>query len=215
MEEAVAAATATGVSWLQYIPQIISALGVIIVGWFSYNQYSKNKQTDQKIEQWKKEETAKSAKKSEDIAKIYGELWQLLHDLGADRVYIIQPHPLTANLFLSIRLEVKRNGVSSMRSVINKLPMADLAEFSSELAVRDFLFYRDVDAEVKDKRARAMFVTNGCHMAVIKRLSDADYDWVGSLVCEYARPTDTSPITFKQSMIDAANHIQYILPEIK
>lgn len=211
MEEALA----TSSGWVQYIPQIISAMGVIIVAWFSYNQYTKNKQTDQKIEQWKKEETAKSAKKSEDIAKIYGELWQLLHDLGADRVYVIQPHPLTANLFLSIRLEVKRNGVSSMRTVINKLPMSDLAEFSSELAVRDFLYYKDVDSEVRDKRARAMFVTNGCHMAVVKRLSDAEHDWVGSLTCEYARPTDISPITFKQSLHDAANHIQYILPEIK
>ncbi len=211
MEEAVA----TGVSWVQYIPQIISALGVIIAAWFSYNQYTKNKQTDQKIEQWKKEESVKNAKKSEDIAKIYGELWQLLHNLGADRVYIIQPHPLTTNLFLSIRLEVKRNGVSSMRNVINKLPMSELAEFSAELATRDFLYYRNVDEDVKDKRARAMFATNGCHMAVIKRLSDQEHDWVGSLTCEYARPTDISPITFKQSMIDAANHIQYILPEIR
>jgi hypothetical protein len=211
MEEAVA----TGVSWVQYIPQIISALGVIIAAWFSYNQYTKNKQTDQKIEQWKKEESAKNAKKSEDIAKIYGELWQLLHNLSADRVYIIQPHPLTTNLFLSIRLEVKRNGVSSMRSVINKLPMSELAEFSAELATRDFLYYRNVDEDVKDKRARAMFATNGCHMAVIKRLSDQEHDWVGSLTCEYARPTDISPITFKQAMIDAANHIQYILPEIR
>lgn len=211
MEEAVA----TGTSWVQYIPQIISALGVILAAWFSYNQYTKNKQTDQKIEQWKKEESAKNAKKSEDIAKIYGELWQLLHNLGADRVYIIQPHPLTTNLFLSIRLEVKRNGVSSMRSVINKLPMSELAEFSAELATRDFLYYRNVDEDVKDKRARAMFATNGCHMAVIKRLSDQEHDWVGSLTCEYARPTDISPITFKQAMIDAANHIQYILPEIR
>ena len=205
----------TSGSWLQYIPQIISALGVILAAWFSYNQYTKNKQTDQKIEQWKKEESVKNAKKSEDIAKIYGELWQLLHNLSADRVYIIQPHPLTTNLFLSIRLEVKRNGVSSMRSVINKLPMSELAEFSSELAVRDFLYYRNVDEDVKDKRARAMFATNGCHMAVIKRLSDQEHDWVGSLTCEYARPTDISPITFKQAMIDAANHIQYILPEIR
>ena len=211
MEEAVV----TGTSWVQYIPQIISALGVIIAAWFSYNQYSKNKQTDQKIEQWKKEETAKNAKRSEDIAKIYGELWQLLHDLEADRVYIIQPHPLTSNLFLSIKLEVKRNGVSSMRSVVNRLPMSDFAEFSAELATREFVYYKSVDADVKDKRARALFAMNGGHMVVIKRLSDAQHDWVGSLTCEYARPTDISPIAFKQSMHDAANHIQYILPEIK
>lgn len=211
MEEAMA----QGGSWLQYIPQIISALGVIIAAWFSYNQYTKNKQTDQKIEQWKKEEREKNAKRSDEIAKIYGELWRILHELGADRVYIIQPHPLTANLFLSIKLEVKRNGVSAMREVVARLPMSELAEFSGELATREFLFYKNVDAEIKDKRARALLATNGCKMAVIRKLSDQSHDWVGSLVCDYARPCDISPITFKQELLDAANHIQYILPEIK
>ena len=35
---------------------IISAMGTIAAAWFAYNQYTKNKLTDLKIEQFKKEE---------------------------------------------------------------------------------------------------------------------------------------------------------------
>ena len=78
----------------------------------------KNKFTDLKIEKWKEEEEAKTAKRSDNMANIYGVLWQLLHELSADRVYIVQPHPLINNLFLSISLEVRRNGVSPMKPCI-------------------------------------------------------------------------------------------------
>lgn len=37
----------------EYLPAIISALGTIIAAWFAYNQYSKNKLTDLKIEKFK------------------------------------------------------------------------------------------------------------------------------------------------------------------
>ena len=84
---------------MEYLPSIISALGTILAAWFAYNQYSKNKMTDLKIEKWKADEEKKGIKRSESIAKIYGVLWQLLHDMNADRVYILQPHPLTNNLF--------------------------------------------------------------------------------------------------------------------
>ncbi len=39
---------------MEYLPAIISALGTIIAAWFAYNQYSKNKLTDLKIEKFKK-----------------------------------------------------------------------------------------------------------------------------------------------------------------
>ena len=87
---------------MENIPAIISSIAVILSAWFSYNQYAKNKLTDLKIEKWKAEEDVKSVKRSDNIAKIYGVLWQLLHELQADRVYIVQPHPLVNNLFLSV-----------------------------------------------------------------------------------------------------------------
>ena len=34
---------------------IINAIGVIVVAYFTYNQYTKNKVTDYKLEKWKAE----------------------------------------------------------------------------------------------------------------------------------------------------------------
>ncbi len=200
---------------MEYLPSIISALGTIFAAFFAYNQYTKNKLTDLKIEKWKADEEAKSAKRSDNIAKIYGVLWQLLHELQADRVYIVQPHPLTNNLFLSVSLEVKRNGVSAMKPNIQRLPMADVAAFAAELSTRDFLFYRDIDGEVKDKRAKAIMTTNGCCSVVVKRLADDEHDWIGSVFCGFTHEQELHPSSLRQQLQEAADHIQYILPEYK
>lgn len=200
---------------MEYIPSIISALGTIIAAWFAYNQYTKNAQTDAKLAKWKADEEAKQAKRSDNIAKIYGQLWQLLHELQADRVYILQPHPLVNNLFLSISLEVKRNGISAMKPCIQHLPMADIAAFVAELSSRDFLFFHDVETDVKDKRARALLSTNGCVSACIKKLTDEQHDWIGSIFCEFTHDQEVQPIILRQQLADAANQIQYILPEYK
>lgn len=200
---------------MENIPAIISSIAVILSAWFSYNQYAKNKLTDLKIEKWKAEEEVKSAKRSDNIAKIYGILWQLLHELQADRIYIVQPHPLVNNLFLSVSLEVKRNGVSAMKPNVQRLPMSDVAAFSAELSARDFLLYRNIDTEVKDKRARAIMTTNGCCSVVVKRLTDDEHDWIGSIFCGFTHEQQLQPASLRQQLQEAADHIQYILPEYK
>ena len=200
---------------MENIPAIISSIAVILSAWFSYNQYAKNKLTDLKIEKWKAEEEVKSVKRSDNIAKIYGVLWQLLHELQADRVYIVQPHPLVNNLFLSVSLEVKRNGVSAMKPNVQRLPMSDVAAFSAELSARDFLLYRNIDTEVKDKRARAIMTSNGCCSVVVKRLTDDEHDWIGSIFCGFTHELQLQPASLRQQLQEAADHIQYILPEYK
>lgn len=200
---------------MENIPAIISSIAVILSAWFSYNQYAKNKLTDLKIEKWKAAEEEKSAKRSDNIAKIYGVLWQLLHDLGADRIYILQPHPLVNSMFLSVSLEVKRNGVSAIKPCIQRLPMSDVAAFSAELSCRDFLFYRNIESEVKDKRARAIMTTNGCYSVVIKRLADDEHAWIGSIFCGFTHTQELHPTSLRQQLQEAADHIQYILPECK
>lgn len=200
---------------MENIPAIISSIAVILSAWFSYNQYAKNKLTDLKIEKWKAKEEVKSAKRSDNIAKIYGVLWQLLHELQADRIYIVQPHPLVNNLFLSVSLEVKRNGVSAMKPNVQRLPMSDVAAFSAELSARDFLLYRNIDTEVKDKRARAIMTTNGCCSVVVKRLTDDEHDWIGSIFCGFTHEQQLQPASLRQQLQEAADHIQYILPEYK
>ena len=202
--------------FISHLSEILCALGTIIAAYFAYNQHEKNAKTDLKIEKWKAEQEERSAKRSDNIAKIYGALWQVLHDLNADRVYIVQPHPLTNSLFLSISLEVKRNGVSAMKPCIQKLPMSDIAAFSAELSQRDFILYGNIEQDVKDKRAKAILSTNGSHAAVIRRLTDEEHDWIGSLFCEFTHSEhELNPTRLREVLLTAAERIEFILPEYK
>lgn len=197
------------------IAGIITALGVIITAWFSYNQYAKNKMTDAKIEQWKREEKEKNEKRSDNVSKIYGIMWQILHELAVDRVYILQPHPEKVNHFVSISLEVKRNGIAAMKPVIQNMHISDVAAFAAELSTREFMFYKDVNEDVKDKKARAILASNGGVSAIIRRLVDDENDWRGSIFLEYTHVMDCDPIYARKMLSDAASTIQYILPDIK
>ena len=170
---------------------------------------------DAKIERWKKEEEAKNDSRNGQIAKIYGELWELLHRLRADRVYIIQPHPLINNLYLSISLEVRRNGVAEIKKSMVGLRMADIAAYTSELARRDWLVYRNIEEDVKDKRARAIMTMNGCKSLVVKKLSDDGERWIGSLNVDFTSVYDFNIDYVKREMSEAAQNIEYILPEYK
>ena len=106
-------------TFIENLPEIISSIAALAALWFTYNQYTKNKMTDYKIEKWKEEEQQKNITEAGNIAKIYGELWELLYFLKADRVYIIQPHPLYKELFISATLEVKNYGVASAKQLLN------------------------------------------------------------------------------------------------
>lgn len=200
---------------MEYIASIITAIGVIIMAWFKRDQKRYDQMTELKIEKWKAEEEQKSTRRSDNIAKIYGVMWQLLHELVADRVYILQPHPLNDSQFVSISLEVKRNGIAPMKTCIQNMPMADIAAFVADLANRDLMFYKSVPDEVKDKRARALMMTNGGVSAIVKRLSDDEHDWIGSLFLEFTHTMDCEPAFTRKALSDAANGIQFILPEIK
>lgn len=199
--------------WPQ-IAAIITAVGTIILGWFTYNQHSKNKMTDAKIENMKNEAEKKNEIRNEKMAKIYGVLWRILYETKADRVYIAQPHPLTNALYLSVGIEVKRKGLAK-NAIEDTLSLSEIANFAADLSKREFIFYADVAKDVRDNRAKALFYCNGTESAVIRRLHD-DQDWVGSLFVEFVyKRNDLVPATLKGMLAEAANEIQYDLPEFK
>ena len=201
------------VIWPQ-IAGIITALGTILLGYFTYNQYAKNKKTDAKLEQMKKDADTKSDIRNEKMAKIYGILWRILYETRADRVYIAQPHPFTNALYLSVGIEVKRKGLAK-NAIEDTLSLSEIANFASELSKREFLFYADVVKDVRDNRAKALFYCNGTESAVIRRLHDNE-DWVGSLFVEFVyKRDDLVPAVLKDMLAEAANEIQYDLPEFK
>lgn len=205
--------TNAAIIWPQ-IAAIITAVGTIILGWFTYNQHSKNKMTDAKIENMKDEAEKKNEIRNEKMAKIYGVLWRILYETKADRVYIAQPHPLTNALYLSVGLEVKRKGLAK-NAIEDTLSLSEVANFAAELSRREFMLYADVVGEVRDNRAKALFYCNGTESAVIRRLHN-NQDWVGSLFVEFThKKTDLIPATLREMLAEAANEIQFDLPEYK
>lgn len=156
-----------------------------------------------------------SKRRNEYVSQIFGQIWQLLHDLRADRVYIVQPHPLTNNEFLSISLEVKRTGIAEMKSHIQRLPMSDVANFAAELSSRDFIYYKHIAENVRDKRARALLLNSGSHSTIIRRLTTSENGWVGNIFCEFTDTAEVAPEYAKGLLEAAAEQIQYILPPIQ
>lgn len=166
---------------MEYLPAIISAIGTIIAAWFAYNQYTKNKITDLKVEQMRTENEMRRKRRADNSAVVYGELWEILHDLKADRVYIVQPHPLGNESMISIYFESKRKGVESMKPRIQNLKMGDVAKFCSDLTKNLFMLITDIDGQVKDRCAKSLLSSCGTSQVIIKRLSDNSHDWVGSI----------------------------------
>ena len=202
---------------VEYLPSIITALGTIVLGWFTYNQYTKNKLTDVKIEQWKLDLDKKRRQDAGSIATCFGYLWELLHFLKAGRVYLIQPHPLSKALYISATLEVKRNGVSSVKDNMTSIPVNTIADFVSKLANEDYIYINDVESADIDKKVKSIMLYNGCQTVAIRRLMDNDNKWVGNIVVGF--PEGLDQLTVEESQLvekmtrDAAQSIQGILPE--
>ncbi|WP_278583075.1 hypothetical protein [Coprobacter fastidiosus] len=198
---------------------IISAIGVIITGvlglWFKYNQKTKDKLTDLKIEQFKQEQEIKNKRRNDSSAIVFGELWSILYQMKADRVYIVQPHPLGNECLLSVYYEVKRKGIEGMRDKIQNLKMSEVAKFSADMSKNLFMYITNIDEQVDDKYAKSLLSSCGCQAAIIKRLNDSKYDWVGSIFCEFTSPMEVSEDEARTIMHEAAMNIQYLLPEYK
>lgn len=193
---------------------IINAIGVIVLGYFTYDQYSKNKITDYKLEKWKNEDKALNKKRSDNSMLIFGELWELLYKIKADRVYIVQPHPLGHEEMLTIYFEVKRRWAEPMRPHIQHKKISEVAKFASELTKNLFLFIKNIDTQVKDRYTQSILSSCGTTNVIIKRLNDNKHDWVGSIFCEFIDEAEISEEEAKEALHKAATNIQYILPEL-
>lgn len=198
---------------MENLPAIISALGTIIAAWFAYNQYAKNKITDLKVEQMQADLAEKKKRRSDNSALVHGELWEVLHSLKADRVYIVQPHPLGNESMISVYFESKRKGVESMKPRIQNLKMCELARFCAELTKNVFMFITNIDEQVNDRYAKSLLSSCGTDQVIITRLSDNSHDWVGSIFCEFTHGADIDEAHARSILHEAALNIQYILPE--
>lgn len=197
------------------IPAVFAALQAVLIAWFNYNQKTKDKMTDLKIEKFRQEESIRSKRRSDNSSIVYDELWNVLHSLEADRVYIVQPHPLGNEDMLSIYYEVKRKGVESMKPHVQHLKIAEVAKFNGDLVRNLFMYITDIEEQVSDRYARAILSSCGCQAAIVKRLSDNSHDRVGNIFCEFTRPMSVGEEEARDVLHTAATNIQYILPEFR
>lgn len=198
--------------FFSYLPAIISAIGTIVAAWFAYNQYAKNKMTDLKVQQMQNELAEQKKRRADNSALVHGELWNVLHELHADRVYIVQPHPLGNESMLSVYFESKRKGVESMKPHIQRLKMCDVAKFCTDLTNNLYMSITDIDGQVADRRAKSLLSSCGTIQVIIKRLSDSTHDWVGSIFCEFTHDAPIDEDAAHAILHEAAMNIQYIIP---
>lgn len=198
-----------GMAWAA----LFTAIQAIVIAWFKISQKSTQKKLDLKLRMMEQEEKRKVKIRHNNVNRIFGEIWELLHFLKADRVYILQPYPLDHTHYITIEYEVKRKGIVGMKESVQKMPISEIAVFARDIADNDFLFFPDVESNVNDKRTRALLTLNGGASEAIKRMTDDRHDWNGSIVVEYVNKTDMDQAEIKKMLDKAAMTIQYILPE--
>ena len=195
------------------IAAVISALGVMVVAWFQYNQHTKNQETDARLK--RREEEDKEQRKREKVASqnIFRELWSLLYSIdGALRVYIVQPHPLDRAKFISVQFEVLSEGMISIIPLVNKMPIGNLPGFVAELSEHDFLAWRS-QSEVRDGRARSVMHQIGTDKMYAVRMVDGEI-WKGNIVVDMDNG-DVNEEALKERLMEAKTIVQYMLPEIE
>ena len=209
--------------WSAIITAVFTGLVGLYSLWTKFNQDSKNKETDFKLEQQKREseikleqirkrEARNSYQRSRNTSKVLYELHHILFTTKDARVYIVQPHPLKHSAFLSIQFEVTRKAISAMKKLVQSLPMEEVAVFSNDLQKNLWMFYDDIDEQVKDKVAKGLLSSNGCVAVAIKQLNNA-HDWVGNIFVEFTEPIDMTEEELRDLLHEAAINIQYNLPE--
>lgn len=201
---------------IEHLPEILTGVASIAALWFTYNQYTKNKITDYKVEKWKNEEREADKVKAGITANIFGELWSLLYGLDAIRVFIVQPHPLYKQVYLTATMEVKQYGIASALDDFKQVKLDSMPGFAARLAKEDLIQIEETKAADIEPIVKANMLQDGCNALLIKRLADERNNWIGNIIVGFRRKlSEVGLDTVKaQNMLESsARAIQYDLPE--
>jgi hypothetical protein len=197
----------------QGIAAVITALGVIVLGWFQYNQQTKNKETDARLAQREKEDKEKRNADKRAASAIYRELWPLLSQFeGVLRVYVVQPHPLDRAKYISVVYEVVSEGMVSILPIVRKMPIGSIMDFVSELEGKEFVYWQS-QGDVKAGRARSIMHQLGTDKMVAVRMMNEGI-WQGNVVIDFDN-VEIDIEAVKTKLYDVRSNIKYILPEIE
>lgn len=158
------------------------------------------------------------ARLSTVYSSIYGYLWKSMFRMSAQRVGILQPHPLSHKQYFSCSFEIVEpdSGIQSCKREFQFKRMAEWSNFVSRLSAEGWMIYTDIE-NIKDKKVYAEAHRRGVRSLFFRRLTDADGNWIGTLYAEFF-DTVTNPAilaNIKGEMERKAMLIQDILPEYK
>lgn len=206
------------------ISTLIGAIGgllsIVAVPFISYYIATNTKKTDYKFEKLREEDQRKfeeeKKKLSNNYSMIYGYLHKLVYDLNADRVFIIQPHPLSDKQFISISLEVLHVGrdIKSHKEAFQMKKMSEWAGFCGRACKEDWIIHRNIE-EIKDNKLRLELGRRGVRTSVCRRLKDSNELWEGSLCAEWTHSQPEFLDQIKEKITKKALFIEDILPEYK
>ena len=194
---------------------VISAIATPLAAWFAYNQHTKNQLIDLKVKKFQADMEREMEVRTDNCGYVYGAIADLRSEVSADRVYIVQPHPLGNESLVSVRFEVKERGVEPMKPHVQQLPLAEIPKFYALLTQNEYMAIHDVDG-VDDIIAHSIFATYGAEECYIYKMINNRKDWCGSIFVEYTG--DKSPISdddMQKMLKSCASTIQYLLPEFK
>jgi len=157
-----------------------------------------DKEFDQKLHALHEEEIMlekeRQIRMSYIFSKIYSYLWELLYNVDADRISIVQPHPEDDRKFISISYEVLNptRDVSSQKFNFQYYKMSEWASMIKKWIENRFIVYKKLE-EISDYRLYPEASRRAIKSVVFVRLTNnADY-WIGTLAIEY---THTTPKDF-------------------
>lgn len=197
--------------WSLVITSLVSplALGLAGVMWKFLE-----KRLNLRINELESKFNDNNAKTKKDVGAIYNVIAALLSNLQASRVYIMQPHPLGKNEYISVIFEVTDMGVMPIKDKLIDFPAANMPCFVGDISQRDFLFYKNISL-LKGERSRAFFTNTGSESLIVKRLRDDKNDWIGSIIVDCMEETQMAPDYAKNILRAAADKIQFILPPVE
>jgi len=208
----------------QGIAAVVSAFGVIVLGVLvpviNSSLKRKEKETELRLQRIEKEDKVKheneKALLSEIYSRLYGYMWKLLLSVDADRVFIIQPHPLADKQFISVSLEIVHpdRDVKAHKENFQFKKMSEWAGLVAKLGTEDWMIYRDI-SEIKDVKVYNEAHRRGVKALVFRKMVDERGYWEGTLCVEYTHNHPEGLDQIKGEMTKKARLIEDILPEYK
>ncbi len=208
----------------QGIAAFVGALGVIITAIVLpiINSRLKQKELEQekrfkKIEdEDKRKFEVERNRLSNTYSKLYGYMWELMFEINADRVFVIQPHPLSDRQYISVSLEVlhQKRDVSAQKDNFQFQKMSDWAGFIARISNEDWMIYKDLD-EIKDNKVYLEAYRRGVKTLVFRRMLDEQGIWEGILCVEYTHSRPDNLDYVKGKIAKKSILVADILPEYK